>query len=211
MSQLLTDLIAQGEGSRLDFKLTISSSARIARTLTSFANSGGGTILIGVADDGSVVGVASEQAEMERIEEATDFFIVPALEIAYGTVLADERLVLVIDVPESLDKPHYALDEQGNRTIYIRSRDKSVPTSKLIVESEGLDNQLLQSSPVKLLLTYLRQNDDVTPAKLAQMANLSDQRAARLLRELATQGLLLLIDNGRRTDARQTRYALKVS
>jgi predicted HTH transcriptional regulator len=211
MSQLLTDLIAQGEGSRLDFKLTISSSARIARTLTAFANSSGGTILIGVADDGTVSGVASEQTEMERIEEATDFFIVPALEIAYGTVVADERLVLVIDVPESLDKPHYALDEQGNRTIYIRSRDKSVPTSKLIVESEGIDNQLLQSPPVKLLLTYLRQNDDVTPAKLAQMANLSDQRAARLLRELATQGLLLLIDNGRRTDARQTRYALKVS
>ena len=211
MSQLLTDLIAQGEGSRLDFKLTISSSARIARTLTSFANSGGGTILIGVADDGTVCGVKSEQTEMERIEEATDFFIVPALEIAYGTVVADDRLVIVVDVPESLDKPHYTLDEQGNRTIYIRSRDKSVPTNKLIVESEGLDNQLLQSPPVKLLLTYLRQNDDVTPAKLAQMANLSDQRAARLLRELATQGLLLLIDNGRRTDARQTRYALKVS
>ncbi len=211
MSQLLTDLIAQGEGSRLDFKLTISSSARIARTLTAFANSSGGTILIGVADDGTVSGVASEQGEMERIEEATDFFIVPALEIAYGTVVADDRLVLVIDVPESLDKPHYALDERGNRTIYIRSRDKSVPTSKLIVESESVDNQMLQSSPVKMLLTYLRQNDDVTPAKLAQMANLSDQRAARLLRELATQGLLLLIDNGRRTDARQTRYALKVS
>ena len=164
-----------------------------------------------VADDGTVCGVKSEQAEMERIEKATDFFIVPALEIAYGTVVAEDRLVLVIDVPESLDKPHYALDERGNRTIYIRSRDKSVPTSKLIVASEGLDNQLLQSPPVKLLLTYLRQNDDVTPAKLAQMANLSDQRAARLLRELATQGLLLLIDNGRRTDARQTRYALKVS
>ncbi len=211
MSQLLTDLIAQGEGSRLDFKLTISSSARIARTLASFANSSGGTILIGVADDGTVAGVKSEQTEMERIEEATDFFIVPALEITYGTVVADNRLVLVIDVPESLDKPHYALDERGNRTIYIRSRDKSVPTNKLIVESEGIDNQLLQSPPVKLLLTYLRQNDDVTPAKLAQMANLSDQRAARLLRELAGQGLLLLIDNGRRTDARQTRYALKVS
>ncbi|MBC7571997.1 MAG: ATP-binding protein, partial [Spirosoma sp.] len=41
----LDALIEQGEGVRLEFKRTLSSAWRIARTLAAFANTSGGTLL----------------------------------------------------------------------------------------------------------------------------------------------------------------------
>ena len=63
-------LIDEGEGFRIEFKRRISSPEKIARTLISFANTKGGTILFGVGDDGSIIGVESEKSETELIEMA---------------------------------------------------------------------------------------------------------------------------------------------
>src|SRR3546814_2454449 len=46
-------LILQGEGEQLDFKNRISNCAKIAKTLVAFANTKGGKLLVGVADDRS--------------------------------------------------------------------------------------------------------------------------------------------------------------
>ncbi|GAA4463146.1 ATP-binding protein [Nibrella saemangeumensis] len=206
MKSSLNDLIAQGEGVRLEFKSSISTAARIARTLAAFANTAGGTLLIGIGDDGRVTGVESEYREMQKIEKATDFHVDPALLVSYEKLAVEGKHILVIEVAESTDKPHYAIDEQGNRTIYVRSRDKSVPTSKLILSPALTDTQLLQSPMVRTLLQFLRKNDTITAAKLAQLVNISDSRANKLLRQLAEQGLLLMIDR-----PRPVRYSLKVS
>jgi len=206
MIPTLPDLIAQGEGSRLEFKSTISTSARIARTLCAFANTGGGTLLIGVNDDGKIGGVESEIREMRKIEQATDFLVEPSLSISYQVVIVDRKSVIVIDVPESTEKPHYAVDDQGNRTIYVRAKDKSVPTNRLILEQQPTDKSLLQSANVKTLLVYLRKKDHITADRMAKLVNISDYRANKLLHQLAEQGLLLMIDK-----PRPARYTLKVN
>ena len=72
-------LIEEGEGFRVEFKRRISSPEKIARTIISFANSKGGTILFGVDDDGSIVGVESEKSEVELIETAGAEFCDPAI------------------------------------------------------------------------------------------------------------------------------------
>ncbi|WP_019986626.1 AlbA family DNA-binding domain-containing protein [Rudanella lutea] len=206
MVSKLPDLIAQGEGSRLEFKSTISTPARIARTLCAFANTAGGTLLIGVDDDGKISGIQSEIREMRKIEQATDLLVEPPITVSYEVVYADGRPVLVIDVPESTEKPHYAVDDQGRRTIYVRVKDKSVPTNKLIMEQDSADKTLLQSPNVRTLVQYLRKNDYITADRLAKLINISDYRANKLLRQLTEQGLLLLIDK-----PRPARFALKVN
>jgi predicted HTH transcriptional regulator len=153
-----------------------------------------------------VAGVSSEYQEVQKIERASDFFVEPPLTVSYETVLWEGRTVLAVTVPESPDKPHYALDDNNNRIIYIRSRDKSVPTNHLIINNNVPDKQLLQSPTVRTLLQHLRKNDTVTAAKLAQLINVSDNRATRLLRDLANQGLLLMIDQ-----PRPVRYSLKIN
>lgn len=202
----LEELIAQKENIRLEFKRHLSSSHRIARTLAAFANTLGGIILIGVNDDGKIVGVPSEFREVSKIEDATDRLVEPALTISYETLTPDGRMVLVVSVSESNEKPHYVLNEAGKRTIYVRAKDKSVPTNKLIIAPEIANTDLIKSPMARTLIQYLRKNDDVTADKFARLINISDYRAGKLLRQLAEQGLLLLIDK-----SRPVRYALKLT
>src|SRR5471030_3024027 len=93
--------IFEGEGVSLDFKKTISSCEKIARTMVSFANNKGGRLLIGVADDGSIKGVKSEDEERYMITRACHFFSRPALEPLFEEIYVDDKLVLVVEIAES--------------------------------------------------------------------------------------------------------------
>ena len=55
------------EGKTLEFKRDLSSPTKPLRTIVAFANSAGGRLVVGVDDDGTVVGVADPLAEEERI------------------------------------------------------------------------------------------------------------------------------------------------
>ena len=66
-------LIAEGEHQRQDFKFEISDARKIAKTLSAFANTDGGRLLIGVKDNGKIAGVRSdeEQYMIERQHKCT--------------------------------------------------------------------------------------------------------------------------------------------
>ena len=69
-------LIEQGEHQQLDFKFEVSDSKKIARTLSAFANTDGGRLLIGVKDNGIISGVRSEE-EYYMIEAASKMYTRP--------------------------------------------------------------------------------------------------------------------------------------
>ena len=52
------ELLTATEGKTLKFKRDLSSLKPILKTLVAFANTSGGTLVIGVQDDGAVVGIA---------------------------------------------------------------------------------------------------------------------------------------------------------
>lgn len=76
----LKRLILEGESVTLDFKKTITSCEKIAKTMVSFANNRGGKLLIGVADDGTIKGVKSEDEERYMITKAAQFYCRPQLD-----------------------------------------------------------------------------------------------------------------------------------
>ncbi len=53
----LQKLLCQPEGKNLEFKRNLSSLRPILKTLVGFANTAGGTLIIGRSDDGKIVGV----------------------------------------------------------------------------------------------------------------------------------------------------------
>ncbi|MBQ3990536.1 MAG: ATP-binding protein, partial [Bacteroidales bacterium] len=79
----LLERIAEGEGLHLDFKHCISDSGKIARSLAAYANTDGGSLLIGVRDNGSIAGVSSEE-ECYMIETAAMLYTYPVVE--YTTI-----------------------------------------------------------------------------------------------------------------------------
>lgn len=205
----LHELITQGESNTLEFKSTIDSAVKIAKTLVAFANTSGGTLLIGVTDDRQICGIQSESEEIGKIEEASDFHCQPPLLVSYKTESVEGKKVIFVAIPESTNKPHTLQDPAGKPIVYVRMADKSVPTSKpagkkLAQTAPEPDKKLLQSPHVKSLLKYLKANDSITPKRFAKLLNISERRATKLLMDLVDDNALLPV-----TQPGGTVYALK--
>lgn len=188
-------LIYEGETVTQDFKKTITSCEKIAKTMVSFANNKGGRLLIGILDDGTIKGVKSEDEERYMITKAAHFYARPALEPAFEEVYVDDKLVLVVDIEESDSKPHYALGEDGKWWVYVRVKDKSVLASKVVVDvlkRSGDDSGVLieYSSKEKALLEYLETNERITVKEYCQLLNMSRRRAQRILVNLVLSGVI---------------------
>ena len=126
MAMNIRKLILQGEGTMVDFKTTITSVEKIARTLVAFANNMGGQLLIGVSDDGSIKGVKSEDEERYMISKSANQYCKPAIGHTFEEIKVEGKLVLVVHINASDTGPHYALDENKNWGKYFRVNDKSI-------------------------------------------------------------------------------------
>ena len=72
-------LISQGEHQQQDFKFCINDSRKIAKSLVAFANTNGGRLLIGVKDNGNVIGIRSEE-EYYMAEAAAKIYSKPKID-----------------------------------------------------------------------------------------------------------------------------------
>lgn len=179
-------LILQGEGTTLDFKKTINNYEKIAKSLVAFANNKGGQLLIGVADDGTIKGVKSEEEEKYMITKSAHQFCKPAIEPEFEEIYVDSKLVLVAKIPQSDTKPHYALDENKKWWVYFRVNDKSILASKIIVDVLKKENthsgQLITyTEQEQKLLKYLDQEGRITLKQFSKLTKISNQKAQKIL------------------------------
>lgn len=188
-------LILQGEGEKLDFKNKISNCEKIAKTLVAFANTKGGRLLVGVADDGTIKGVKNEEEEKYMLDRAGRLYCRPAIELHYDEIYCDDKLVLVAHIAESDTKPHYAMDEHHKWWVYMRVEDKSLLAGKVMVDvlhrSQHAKGMLLKyTEKEKQLLTYLHTNGTAQLSELCQHLQLSKRRTQRMLVNLILAGLI---------------------
>lgn len=179
-------LILQGEGTTLDFKKTITNNEKIAKSLVAFANNRGGQLLIGVADDGSIKGVKSEEEEKYMIIKSAHQFCKPAIEPEFEEVYVDHKLVLVAKIPKSNTKPHYALDENKKWWVYFRVKDKSILASKIIIDV--LKNEHIETGQLityntqeQKLLKYLNEEGRITLKQFSKLTRSSHKQAQKIL------------------------------
>jgi len=109
----LKAVIKKGEDSSCQFKADIRNIDSLASEMAAFANSEGGSILIGVHDDGSIPGLA--YADVARINQmisnaASQHVKSPLHVRTENVVLTDDKIVIVLDIPKGLDKPYFDKD-----------------------------------------------------------------------------------------------------
>ena len=97
MDNYLKKLIAEGENQQLDFKYCISDSRKIARTLSAFANSDGGRLLIGVRDNGSIAGIKSDE-EYYMVDTAAHLFCRPEIAFTIKQHITGGKTILEVEV-----------------------------------------------------------------------------------------------------------------
>ncbi|MEO8794816.1 MAG: ATP-binding protein [Daejeonella sp.] len=200
MATNIKKLILEGEGISLDFKNSITSCEKIAKTLVAYANNKGGKLLIGVADDGRIVGVKAEEEEKYMINKAAHLYCKPALEPKFEEIYIDDKIVLVVDIRESEMKPHYSLSEDKKWWVYIRVNDKSVLASKIVVDvlkrSHNEQGVFMQySTNEDALLKYLNENERITAREFSTMQKLSRRSSYRILVNLILSGLIKIHTN----------------
>ncbi len=112
-----SDFLAQitlGEDSTRQFKADVKNADSLASEMAAFANSNGGTIFIGVTDDGSVPGLSQHDVARinQLISNAASHLVRSPLAVQTENVALDNgRLVIVLAVPKGIDKPYF--DKNG--------------------------------------------------------------------------------------------------
>ena len=124
-TQYIKRLISEGEHCHQDFKFEISDARKIARSISAFANTEGGRLLVGVKDNGKIAGIRSEE-EIYMIEAAANMYCQPNIELQMQTHHVEGKTVLEIRIDEASAKPVYALDENNTPKAYIRIKDENI-------------------------------------------------------------------------------------
>ncbi len=186
--------INKGEGEDLDFKQTISSASKIAKTICSFANHKGGTLLVGVSDNKSILGVKSED-EKYMLDLAAQFYTKPPIALTIFEWEFGNKTILEAVVPDGKDKPYYAKGDDGKWWAYIRVQDKSLLASKIVLDvikrNNGKQPNIVHyTRHEENLLKYLRGNERITTKEVCKLLNISRWRAQKILVSLVSAGIL---------------------
>ena len=124
----LKRLIREGEHQQQDFKYRVADACKLAKSVSAFANTDGGRLLIGVRDDGQIAGVRREE-EIYMMHQAAYKYCKPEASIKFDTYHIDGRTIVVATVPPSDKRPICAVDEEGNKRAYIRIHDENIVAS----------------------------------------------------------------------------------
>ncbi len=191
-------IAARGEGQHIEFKLRVPRPERMAREMIAFANSGGGTLLVGVDDDGSIVGVKDVEEEEFSIRHAAHAHSRPVVKWrSYRVPVSRRREVIVITVPASKHKPHFMTESSTSASgpAYIRVEDRSMEASPETVallrtqdDANGVFFELGERE--MMLFRYLEQYGHVTADGWAQVANMSRHEAGDVLVTMTRAGVL---------------------
>lgn len=143
----LTDLIARGESASVEFKSTLRFDLRqgrpnkemakaVAKAVASFMNSEGGTLFIGVSDDGESLGLepdlnAQQRSDLDGFKSAFFQCIIDYIGVEFCRhaealfVSYDEKVICTVRVTPA-QKPAW-VSEGGKETLFIRAGNSSRP------------------------------------------------------------------------------------
>ena len=129
-------LIRQGESEILEFKKSIGEWKEIIKTISAFANTKGGIILVGVSSKGTASGVQIGKRTIEdlanKIKENTDPKIFPRILVRD----IDGKNIILVKVEISKSKPVFAFDRVYKRVGKSTMRVTSEEIKKMALEGK---------------------------------------------------------------------------
>lgn len=101
----INNLIAQGENEAIEFKSGEVRPESLASEMVAFSNSSGGSILLGVCDEGKILGFDREDGE-EWVANIARQNVIPSISPIITWVELDDQRVLLMQVPKGKDRPY---------------------------------------------------------------------------------------------------------
>ena len=125
----------------------------IKKEIIAFANSAGGTLYVGVADDGGIVGVENPDTVIQQISNMVRDSIKPDITmfIRYAAKNVEGKQIVAVEIQRGTGRPYY-LAKKGLRPegVYVRQGTSSVPATstairRMIKDTDGDSFEAMRS------------------------------------------------------------------
>ena len=140
-----------GEATEYDkkLKLEIRKPKSWLKSVSAFANGIGGTLIFGVADDGTIVGLSNAQKDSEKISEILKVRMDPIPNIVMEILSENGKEFILLKVLPGQETPYYYFGE-GNRIAFVRVGNESVPADatalkRLVLKGANLSYDSMSS------------------------------------------------------------------
>lgn len=125
----------------------------IKKEIIAFANSAGGTLYVGVADDGNIVGVENPDMVIQQISNMVRDSIKPDITMftRYAAKNVEGKQIVAVEIQRGTERPYY-LAKKGLRPegVYVRQGTSSVPATstairRMIKDTDGDSFEAMRS------------------------------------------------------------------
>ncbi len=180
------NLISEGEHEHQDFKFAISDAAKIAHSISAFANNDGGHLLVGVKDNGNVAGVRNEE-DIYVVEQAAQMYCRPPQSVNVTAYKVDGgAVVFKVDIAKAPRRPVESRETDGTWRVYYRVKDENIVAHPLMVRCWRSHNSrscpsLMVGEDELAVLDYIDTESHVSVADLCRRFGLSKESIERLM------------------------------
>ena len=189
--------LAEGEHERQDFKYLISDAAKIARSISAFANHSGGSLLIGVKDNGVIAGVRNEE-DVYVVEQAAQFYCRPSQKVEFTAFTAEDgAMVIRAEVAPAPGRQVMARHADGTWHAYFRVADENILAPALMLRawrrrSEGRPAIMRLTPEQRSLLAFIESaaDDGAEFGELTRGARMSESAAGDAVADLYAIGVV---------------------
>ena len=155
--------------------------------MIAFANTEGGTILIGVDDSGLLAGLKYPDEELLSVREALQKHLRQPLIYQDSLIsLSENHFILRLDIPPNLKRPILFWTDSTHSECYVRVNDMSVKASREMTEiirrkRQKKDIRFYFAEHELALMKYLDKYPSITLLEFEKLTSLNQYAASRKL------------------------------
>lgn len=198
-----------GESAQMEFKRQLIAPDKLAREIGALANTAGGWLVLGVSDQGEILGLEDADLVPEQLQHICLDYLDPPVQAHSQVVQCQGRTVVGLWVPNSANKPHQ-IRGQGRWAgqVYLRHQSYSVPAGPQMIKLLlSRDESQIGTIPLERLeqavVDSVQTQGQISLKQCCDGLNLSERRGQRILTQLIRAGVLNLFQQDR-----EDRYGL---
>lgn len=127
---------SESESSTVEWKEALPQKHSIYKTVIGFCNQNGGKLILGVKDDGSVVGLPQNQVEefLETLERDIYQACSPPIIPRVFAKRIEDKSIVIVEVSSGMNKPYYLTAEGLEQGTYVRVGSHTVKANATMIE-----------------------------------------------------------------------------